>query len=83
MSAIDKVLFLLKDGNWHTLKEITEKVSLSKSKLEKVAVFLKEYGFIKLNRETKDLKIQSTIRKFLEEIEALEKNNLNKQDSEG
>jgi hypothetical protein len=72
MSAIDEILFLLKDGNWHTLKEITEKIAISEAQLKKVAVFLKEYEFVKLNEETEDLKIQPTIRKFIEEIELIE-----------
>ena len=76
MSAIDKVLFLLKDGNWHNLKEIKKKVSLSEANIEKITIFLKEYEFVKLNEETKDLKIQPTISKFIEEIELLEKETL-------
>jgi biotin operon repressor len=73
MSAIDKILLLLKDDNWHSLKEIKEKVSLSEANIKKVAIFLKEYEFVTLNEETKALKIQPTIRKFIEEIELLEK----------
>ena len=73
MSTIDETLSLLKDCKWHSLNEIIEKLALSEHQAEKVISFLDEYDFIKLNKDTNQVKIQSTILKFIEEIQRLEK----------
>jgi len=73
MSAIDEILWLLKDGEWHDLKEITEKVALPKFKVEIVVSFLGEYDFIQLNENFRRVKLQPSILEFIEEIQCLEK----------
>lgn len=73
MSAIDEILWLLKDGKWHDLKEVTEKVALSKIKTEIAVSFLREYNFILLNEKTKKVRLQPSTREFIEEIQRLEK----------
>ena len=73
MSVIDEVLLLLKDCEWHDLKEITRVASLSDDTTEKVVSFLSEYEFVKLNEDTKEVRIQPTILEFLEQIQRLEK----------
>ena len=73
MSAIDKVLWLLKDGEWHDLTEITEKVALPKFKAEIVVSFLWEYDFIQLNKNVRRVKLQPSMLEFIEEIQRLEK----------
>jgi len=76
MSAIDEILWLLKDGEWHDLKEITEKVALPKFKAEIVFSFLGEYDFIQLNENVRRVKLQPSILEFIEEIQRLEKEGL-------
>jgi len=76
MSAIDEILWLLKDGKWHDLKEITEKVALPESKAEIAINFLGEYNFIQLNENVKRVKLQPSMLKFIEEIQRLEKEEL-------
>jgi DNA-binding IclR family transcriptional regulator len=76
MSAIDEILCLLKDGEWHDLKEITKKVALPKSKAEIAVSFLGEYDFIQLNENIRRVKLQPLILKFIEEIQRLEKDGL-------
>jgi len=71
MSAIDEILLLLKDGEWHDLKEITEKLALSKTKAEMAVNFLREYDFVKLNEDTK-IRLQPTILEFIETIQRLD-----------
>jgi DNA-binding IclR family transcriptional regulator len=73
MSAIDEILCLLKDGEWHDFKEITKKVALPKSKAEMAVNFLGEYNFIQLNKKVRRVKLQPSILKFIEEIQRLEK----------
>ena len=77
MSAIDEILWLLKDGEWHDLKEVTKKIALPKSKAEMAVSFLGEYDFIQLNENIKRVKLQPLILKFIEEIQRLEKEGLN------
>ena len=73
MSAIDEILCLLKDGEWHDLKEITENVALPKFKAEIATSFLAEYDFIQLNENVKSVRLQPSILEFIEEIQCLEK----------
>jgi hypothetical protein len=72
MSAIDEVLLLLKDGEWHDLKEITEKVALPKFKAENVVSFLSEYDFIQLNKGIRKIKLKPPMRDFFEKIQRIE-----------
>ncbi len=72
MSTIDKILWLLKDGKWHDMKEVTEKTALPKDKAEIAVNFLGDYEFIKLNENTKKVKIQHSMLKFIEETQRLE-----------
>jgi hypothetical protein len=76
MSAIDKILWLLKDGKWHDLKEITKKVALPEAKAEIAVNFLGEYDFIQLNENAKRIKLQPSMREFIEEIQRLENEEL-------
>ena len=72
MSVIDDILWLLKDGEWHDLQEIAEKVPLSPAKTELVVSFLAEYDFVQLNENTKEVKLQSPLLKFINELQRLE-----------
>ena len=73
MSTIDEILWLLKDGKWHDLKEIAEKVALPQDKVEMVASFLAEYDFIQLKENNKQAKLKPTILEFFKEIQRIEK----------
>jgi DNA-binding IclR family transcriptional regulator len=72
MSAIDDILWLLKDGKWHNVEDITQSVALPKSKAETVISFLGEYNFIQLNENVKKIKIQPSMLEFIEGIQRLE-----------
>jgi hypothetical protein len=76
MSAIDNILWLLKDGKWHDLEEITIKLALPKIKAELAVSFLGEYDFIQLNKNHRRFKIQPSTLHFIEEIQNLEKETL-------
>ena len=73
MSAIDDIMCLLKDGEWHELEQVTKKVALPKFKVELAVNFLEEYDFIQLNENVRRIKLQPTMLKFIEEIQRLEK----------
>ncbi len=76
MSVIDEFLWLLEDGKWHELKEIQEKFVLPPVKTEIVVNFLGEYNFIEVKERTKEVRLRSSTKKFIEEIQRLEKENV-------
>jgi DNA-binding IclR family transcriptional regulator len=73
MSAIDDILWLLKDGKWHAFEEITKNLALPKIKAELAVSFLAEYDFIQLNKNNRRVKLQPSTLEFIEEIQHLEK----------
>lgn len=72
MSTLDKILLLLKDGEWHELKEIAEKIALPEAKAEMAFEFLNEYDFIQLNTDNKKAKLERPLIEFIEGIQRLE-----------
>jgi hypothetical protein len=73
LSAIDEILWLLKDGKWRDLKKITEKCSLPESKVKIAISFLWEYDFIQLNENGQKAKLRPLMLKFINEIQGVEK----------
>ena len=73
MSTLDKILLMLKDGEWHNLKEIAEKVALPEAKAEIAFDFLNEYDFVQLNENNKKAKLKPPLVEFIEGIQRLEK----------
>ena len=73
LSAIDEILWLLKDGKWHDLKNITEKCSSPESKVKIVINFLWEYDFIQMNENGRKAKLRPLMLKFIDEIQHVEK----------
>ncbi|MGB9756719.1 MAG: hypothetical protein ACPLVJ_02935 [Candidatus Bathyarchaeales archaeon] len=55
----------LKDGQWHTIEEMREKMRLSEAQIQQIITFLGEYNFITINQTEKKVKIEETIRRFL------------------
>ena len=72
MTIIDDILWFLKDGKWHSIEEITEKMGLSKTKTEIALEFLSKYNFIQRRKDDTKAKLQSSTQKFIIEILKLE-----------
>jgi len=73
LSAIDEILWLLKDGKWHNLREIIKKCSSPESKVKMAISFLWEYDFIQLNENGRKTKLRPLMLKFINEIQRIEK----------
>ena len=73
MSAIDEILWLLRNGEWHDLQEISENVALSKFKVEIAFDFLLEYNFIQLKEKARRIRLQPSILEFINKIQRIEK----------
>lgn len=63
---IDKIIELLKDGKWHTIKEISQKSKLHEFKIEILADFLARYSFLELNKKERRVKPSQALTAFLE-----------------
>jgi len=73
LSAIDEILWLLKDGKWHSLREIMEMCSAPESKVKMAISFLWEYDFIQINENGQKAKLRPLMLKFIDEIQRVEK----------
>lgn len=73
MSGIDEILWLLRNGEWHDLKEITENIELSEFKVEIAVSFLWEYGFIQLNEKARKIRLQPSMLEFVKNIQYVER----------
>jgi len=51
MSAIDDVVDLLKDGEWHSLKDLAKSLKLTQEKLRQIIQFLKNLDLVKLDEK--------------------------------
>lgn len=67
-SQIDKVVELLKDGKWHSIREISQKSKMHEFRIEILADFLADYSFLKLNKKEKKAKLSKTFVEFLNKI---------------
>lgn len=73
LSVIDEILWLLKDGKWHNLKETIGKCSAPESKAKMTVSFLWEYDFIELNENRQKAKLRTLTLSFIDEIQRVEK----------
>lgn len=64
-SKIVKILEMLSDKQWYTLKEIQRKMKLNENQMQQIIGFLKEYNFIIINEKGKEIKLEETVRRFL------------------
>jgi DNA-binding IclR family transcriptional regulator len=64
-SKIVNALEILKDGKWHTLAEIQEKLGISEEQIKRTTEFLTEYEFIISDEEKKRIKLNRDAKKFL------------------
>lgn len=72
LPAIDEILELLKNGEWHSLEEVTDKTQLQGSKVKLITSFLAEYEFLETNKKEKKIKLSPGLLLFLKKIENIE-----------
>jgi len=71
--AIDEILDLLKNGEWHGVKEIADRVQLRELKVELITGFLAEYDFLEVDKKEKRIKLSPHMLLFLKKIEDIER----------
>ena len=72
MPNVEDILELLENGEWHDLKETKRKTRLQDLDITSVTKFLAQYNFIKLDKEGKKAKLDSSTKDFLKKIRQLE-----------
>jgi len=70
--AIDEILDLLRNGEWHGLKEVADRTRLKEVKVEIVTSFLVEYDFLEFDKEEKKIKLSPQLQLFLKKIKDIE-----------
>ena len=73
MLAIDEILDLLKNGEWHGVKEIADKTRLHEFKVELITSFLAQYDFLEFEKKEKKIKLSPQLLLFLKKIEGAER----------
>ena len=71
--AIDEILGLLRNGEWHAVKEIAEKSQLQEFKVELITSFLAEYDFLEFDQKEKRIKLSPQLELFLSKIEDIDR----------
>jgi len=66
--AIDAVLRLLKDGEWHDLEGIAKRLALQEFRVEMIVSFLSDYGFIEFDKKGRKVKLNLLTREFIDDI---------------
>jgi len=68
----DEILQLLRDGEWHDLRDIGKKCSKPEYKVEITISFLSEYGFIEVNKKGRKTRLRPLMLEFFDEIQPFE-----------
>jgi DNA-binding IclR family transcriptional regulator len=71
--AIDEILGLLRNGEWHGVKELADKSRFQESKVELITSFLAKYDFLEFDQKEKRVKLSQQLRLFLSKIEDLDR----------
>lgn len=70
-SQIDNIVELLKDGKWHTVKEISRESKIHEFKIEILTNFLAGYSFLELNKKEKKAKSSRVFAEFLKKAQRI------------
>jgi DNA-binding IclR family transcriptional regulator len=65
MSAIDEVVDLLKNGEWHNLQDLAENLKLDEEKLQRIIQFLKSLDLIKLDEKQRRAQINTELKQLI------------------
>jgi len=65
MSAIDDVVDLLKNGEWHNLQDLAENLKLDEEKLQRIIRFLKSLDLIKLDEKQQRAQINTELKQLI------------------
>ena len=73
MQAIDKILDVLNNGDWHRIAEVAEETGTQESKIELISSFLSVYDFLEYDKKTRRIKLSTELQGFLKKIREIER----------
>lgn len=73
LSMLDEILWLLKDGKWHSLREIITKCSSQEPIVNMAVSFLREFDFVQLDEQGQKVRLQPLTLGFIDEIQRVER----------
>lgn len=73
MSKLDDFFDTIKNGTWHSLDRLSQKLGLTKERLVDMAKFLSQLGLVKFDQEDRWVKISPRWRSIIFEEEGVEK----------
>jgi len=65
MSAIDEVVELLRDGEWHNLEDVSKDLKLTPEKLQQIIQFLKSLELIELDEKQQKAQINTDLKQLI------------------
>ncbi len=68
---LQDVLEAFRDGDWHYLPTVAQKLKLDDKKADRVFSFLAEYKFLEIGKSGSNARMDPRVKKFLEQIESL------------
>lgn len=72
MFAIDRILEAIRNGDWHEIGEITQRLQMGESQVELISSFLATYDFLEFDRKVKRIRLSPQLQRFLRKIAEVE-----------
>jgi hypothetical protein len=70
--AIDRILEVLRNGDWHEIGEITLRLQIGEPQVELISDFLATYDFLEFDRKSKRVRLSPQLQRFLRKITEVE-----------
>ena len=71
LTFLEPILITLRDGNWHSIKEVQEYSGYYEGKADLILEFLSGFGFVDLRKNENEVKLSPPMFRFIAEIEKL------------
>jgi len=63
---MEMILEILKDGKWHSIKELEEKTKLHEFKIQMIIEFLTNFNFVEIKKDSGEIKATREFLKIME-----------------
>lgn len=72
MLAIDRILEAIRDGDWHEIGDITQRLQIEEPQVELISSFLATYDFLEFDHKSKRIRLSPQLQRFLGKITEVE-----------
>ena len=62
---METILEIIKDGKWHSIKELEEKTKLHEFKLQMIIEFLTNFNFVEIKKDGRKIKATQGLLKIM------------------